>query len=252
MLESRDIVPSMSKRKTGTTIVGVVCEDGVVLGADTRATEGDIICDTRCKKIHRLAPNIFCCGAGTAADAEHVTATVACVLERARMEHHLVQSSSNPSDGAIEPLSRVVAAHTLLKNRLYGSRGSCECALILGGVDSEGPALYQIHQHGSSDQTSFGSQGSGSMAALAVLESEWRQGLDLSAAKELVRDAIAAGIANDLGSGSSIDLMVIDSNGVAKYSRTPKKKKPLVSSNPLTQGHQQPPKLKRRSKGHAT
>jgi hypothetical protein len=45
----------------------------VILGADTRATEGEIVCDKNCEKIHYLAPNISCCGAGTAADTENVT-----------------------------------------------------------------------------------------------------------------------------------------------------------------------------------
>ncbi|KAF4373304.1 hypothetical protein F8388_010404, partial [Cannabis sativa] len=60
-------------RKTGTTIVGLVFQDGVILGADTRATEGPIVCDKNCEKIHYMAPNIYCCGAGTAADTEAVT-----------------------------------------------------------------------------------------------------------------------------------------------------------------------------------
>jgi len=60
-------------RKTGTTIVGLVFQDGVVLGADTRATEGPIVADKNCEKIHFMAPNIYCCGAGTAADTEAVT-----------------------------------------------------------------------------------------------------------------------------------------------------------------------------------
>jgi hypothetical protein len=48
-------------------------QDGVILGADTRATEGPIVCDKNCEKIHYMAPNIYCCGAGTAADTEAVT-----------------------------------------------------------------------------------------------------------------------------------------------------------------------------------
>ncbi len=47
----------------------------MILGADTRATEGEIVCDKNCEKIHYLAPNISCCGAGTAADTENVTGT---------------------------------------------------------------------------------------------------------------------------------------------------------------------------------
>lgn len=44
--------------KTGTTIAGLVFKDGVVLGADTRATEGDVVADKNCAKIHYLAPNM--------------------------------------------------------------------------------------------------------------------------------------------------------------------------------------------------
>ena len=59
--------------KTGTTIVGLIYKDGVVLGADTRATNGSTVADKNCEKIHYIAPNIYCCGAGTAADTENVT-----------------------------------------------------------------------------------------------------------------------------------------------------------------------------------
>lgn len=38
--------------------------------------------------------------------------------------------------------------------------------------------------------------------------------------KKLVRDAIAAGIFNDLGSGSNVDLCVIRNSGPAQYLRT--------------------------------
>lgn len=51
----------------------ILAQDGVILGADTRATEGPIVADKNCEKIHYMAPNIYCCGAGTAADTEAVT-----------------------------------------------------------------------------------------------------------------------------------------------------------------------------------
>lgn len=44
--------------KTGTTIVGIVYKDGVILGADTRATEDTTVADKNCEKIHYLAPNM--------------------------------------------------------------------------------------------------------------------------------------------------------------------------------------------------
>jgi len=59
--------------KTGTTICGIVFSGGVVLGADTRSTNGETVADKNCSKIHYIAPNIQCCGAGTAADTEAIT-----------------------------------------------------------------------------------------------------------------------------------------------------------------------------------
>ena len=42
------------------------------MGADTRSTGGSIVGDKNCEKIHYVAPNIRACGAGTAADNDHV------------------------------------------------------------------------------------------------------------------------------------------------------------------------------------
>jgi 20S proteasome subunit beta 2 len=38
---------------TGTTIVGCLFKDGIVLGADTRATAGPIVADKNCEKVQR-------------------------------------------------------------------------------------------------------------------------------------------------------------------------------------------------------
>ncbi len=71
--------------KTGTTICGCVFDGGVVLGADTRATGGDIVSDKNCAKIHKMAPNMLCCGAGTAADCDKTTDMMAAQLELHRL-----------------------------------------------------------------------------------------------------------------------------------------------------------------------
>ena len=62
-LISRGITPPRAV-KTGTTIAGIIFDGGVVLGADTRATEGEVVADKNCEKIHYLADNMYCCGAG--------------------------------------------------------------------------------------------------------------------------------------------------------------------------------------------
>lgn len=68
--------------------------------------------------------------------------------------------------------------------------------------------------------TNFFATGSGSLAAMAVFESNWKPNMSEEEGKKLVRDAIAAGIFNDLGSGSNVDLCVIRTTGPAQYLRT--------------------------------
>ena len=68
--------------KTGTTISGVKYAEGIVLGADTRSTSGATVADKNCEKIHYIAPNIYCCGAGTAADTEALTGKTLCITIR--------------------------------------------------------------------------------------------------------------------------------------------------------------------------
>ncbi len=59
--------------KTGTTIVGVTYKSGVILCADTRSTNGPVVANKNCEKIHFISPKIMCCGAGTAADTRRVS-----------------------------------------------------------------------------------------------------------------------------------------------------------------------------------
>ena len=56
--------------KTGTTTVGLVCKDGIVLAADKRATAGYLIAQKDADKIHQITENIAVTIAGTVSDAQ--------------------------------------------------------------------------------------------------------------------------------------------------------------------------------------
>jgi len=191
--------------KTGTTICGIIFKDGVILGADTRATEGPIVADKNCEKIHFLAKNMYCCGAGTAADTEKTTNMIASQLELHRL-----------NTGRVVP---VVTANTLLKQMLFRYQGHVSAALVLGGVDNSGSYIYCIYPHGSTDKVPYATMGSGSLAAMSVFEARWKEDMSEEDGKKLVRDAIAAGIFNDLGSGSNVDLCVIRKDYTTDYLR---------------------------------
>mmetsp|Transcript_124157 Transcript_124157/g.185576 ORF Transcript_124157/g.185576 Transcript_124157/m.185576 type:complete len:266 (-) Transcript_124157:27-824(-) len=201
-------------KKTGTTICGAVFKDGVVLGADTRATEGPIVCDKNCEKIHYIAKNIYCCGAGTAADTENTTEMIS-----SQLELHRYATKRQP---------RVVTALTMLKQLLFRYQGHVSAALVLGGVDSTGPHLHTVYPHGSTDELPYVSMGSGSLAAMAVLEKDYQRDMSEEDAIQLVRNAIRAGIFNDLGSGSNVDICVLrkDSTRMLRNYETPNPRAP--------------------------
>lgn len=84
--------------------------------------------------------------------------------------------------------------------------------MVLGGYDVTGPQLFTIAPHGSTDKLPYVTMGSGSLAAMAVFETGWKAGMSRSDAVDLVCQAIEAGIFNDLGSGSNVDVCVIEKN----------------------------------------
>lgn len=181
---------------TGTTIVGCVFDGGVVIAADTRATSGPIVADKNCEKLHRLAPTIWCAGAGTAADTEMVTQLIA-----SNLELHSLSNNRTP---------RVITALTMLKQHLFKHQGHLGAYLIVAGVDPTGPHLLSVQAHGSTDIGKYQSLGSGSLAAMAILETNYKDNMTKEEAKKLCSDAILAGIWNDLGSGSNVDLCVME------------------------------------------
>lgn len=193
-------VPLPKATSTGTTIVGCLYNSGkpdagVVIAADTRATSGPIVADKNCEKLHYIAPQIWCAGAGTAADTEFTTAIIS-----SNLELHSLSTGRKP---------RVVTCMTLLKQHLFKYQGHIGAYLVVAGVDPTGAHLFTVHAHGSTDKLPYVTMGSGSLAAMSVFETQWKPDLTKEEAMELCSQAIQAGIFNDLGSGSNVDLAVI-------------------------------------------
>ncbi|KAF3936803.1 hypothetical protein ABW19_dt0203658 [Dactylella cylindrospora] len=188
-------MPAPKATSTGTTIVGCLFDGGVVIAADTRATSGPIIADKNCEKLHYIAPQIWCAGAGTAADTEFTTAIIS-----SNLELHSLSTGRKP---------RVVTCMTMLKQHLFRYQGHIGAYLVVAGCDPTGAHLFTVHAHGSTDKLPYVTMGSGSLAAMSVFESEWKKDVDREGAIKLCSEAILAGIWNDLGSGSNVDVCVI-------------------------------------------
>lgn len=97
----------------------------------------------------------------------------------------------------------------MLKQHLFRYQGYIGAYLVVAGVDPTGVHLFTVHAHGSTDKLPYVTMGSGSLAAMSVFESQWRPNLGRDDAVKLCSDAILAGVFNDLGSGSNVDVAVI-------------------------------------------
>lgn len=86
--------------------------------------------------------------------------------------------------------------------------------MIIAGVDPTGVHLFGCHAHGSTDKLPYTTLGSGSLAAMGVLECDFRVGMEKEEAMDLVCRAVLSGVWNDLGSGGSVDLVVMEQDKV--------------------------------------
>lgn len=98
---------------------------------------------------------------------------------------------------------------TMLKQHLFRHQGHIGAYLVVAGCDPTGTHLFTVHAHGSTDKLPYVTMGSGSLAAMSVFETQWKPELTRDEAVQLCSDAIEAGIWNDLGSGSNVDVCVI-------------------------------------------
>ena len=80
---------------------------------------------------------------------------------------------------------------------------------MVAGVDPTGVGLFTVHAHGSTDKLPYVTMGSGSLAAMSIFETLWKPNMTREEAIHLTSEAIKAGIFNDLGSGSNVDVCVI-------------------------------------------
>lgn len=98
---------------------------------------------------------------------------------------------------------------TMLKQHLFRYQGHIGAYLVVAGCDPTGAHLFTVHAHGSTDKLPYVTMGSGSLAAMSVFETQWKKSMTREEAIALCSDAIEAGIWNDLGSGSNVDVCVI-------------------------------------------
>lgn len=191
--------------KKGTTTVGLVCKDGIVLAADKRASAGYLIANRKVKKIHNVNDDMAVTMAGLVSDAQLIVKLI-----RAELRLKNIRTGEDPS---------VKEAGNLLANILYQNIRKMSMvpgivSFLLGGKDEKGYGLYDLGVDGSINEIDdFVSTGSGSILAYGVLETLYKKEITLKEGIEIAKKAINAAIRRDLPTGDGIDIFTITEKG---------------------------------------
>jgi len=195
----------------GTTTVGLVCSDGVVLATDTRVTAGGFIAHKRGKKLLKIDDNIAMTISGGVADAQNVVDTLKYYTNLYRIE----KRRPMPVKAATQVVSNV-----LFSSRLYPFIAD----VLVGGVDGTGGSLFNVDFFGSINQEKMIATGSGSPVAYGILEAEFKEGMTVARAYPLAAKAIIAATRRNVATGDHFDVAILDKQGFRELSEQEKDK----------------------------
>ena len=182
--------------KTGTTTVGVVCKDGVVMGADMRATMGHLIAHKNTDKLFKIDNHIAMTIAGSVGDAQTLVRWLTSEVELYKVKRGAEMS--------------VKAASTLMANILNQRKFTpFYVQLLIGGVDLEGSHIYSLDAAGGSIPDKFVTTGSGSVFVYGVLEDHYKDNMTLEEGMDLAVRGLAAAMKRDSASGDGMNICVI-------------------------------------------
>ena len=196
--------------KTGTTILGIVCKDGIVMAADRQATAGNIIVSKTTQKVVKINDYLVISGTGMVSDILRVGKVLPAELKLKELK-----SKSRPT---------VKEAANLLGNILYSgirqaSMIPMQAGFLLAGFNESGlTELYSIEPAGSAIKIEDydANFGSGMPYVLGLLERQYKKDMTLKEGVELAKEAIKSSTQRDIGSGFGIDIFTITKEGIKK------------------------------------
>ena len=194
--------------KTGTTTIGMVCKDGLVLAADKRATSGYLIAWKKFDKIVTITDNIAVTVAGTVSDVQLLVKYL-----KAELKLKDIRTGRETT---------VKEAANLLANFVYSNIRKFSIIpgishFIVGGKDSAGFHLYDLSPDGSIVEVDdYISSGSGSVMTFGVMETLYKKGLSVEEGVKLAAKGINAAVQRDIASGNGVDIVSITKDGIKK------------------------------------
>ena len=187
-------------KKTGTTILGMICKDGVIIATERRATMGTLIAHKTTKKLYKIDEHLALATAGLVGDLQ----TLSRYLSAEANLYRLKRDTKMPVKSAATLMSNI-----LNQRKFY----PYYVQLVLGGWDSSGSHVYSLDAAGGAIPDKYTAGGSGSPYVFGVLEDLYKDDLPVDKGVDIAVRAISAAMGRDSASGNGIDVAVINEKG---------------------------------------
>jgi proteasome beta subunit len=199
-------------RKTGTTTIGIVCKEGIVLAADKRGSFGNdgvsYIAGSDEEKIQKVNDRIVVTTAGVASDLQKVIK-----LTRAELKLKELRSKKIPSiKESANLFSTVVYQNIRQFSPIPGITH-----FLLAGYDEEVYALYNIFPDGYVQEIKdYSATGSGMLQCNPILDSDYKEGMSTQEGIALALRCLTASMKRDPATGGGFDVIIITKDSIKK------------------------------------
>ncbi len=196
--------------KTGTTILGIVCKDGVVMASDRQVTAGHhLVGNKNFKKMYKINDYALVSIAGQVSDAQRALKIIPAELKLKEL-----RSKSRPTIKQAASLTSTILFSTIRQPSMIPSI----VALFVGGFNEDGTTeLYSISPDGAIIEVEdYGCDGSGETLVLGLLERQYKKGITIKEGIELAKESLKSSTQRDVFSGYGIDVFTITKDGIKK------------------------------------
>ena len=187
--------------KKGTTTVGLLCSDGVIIAAEQKATMGSLVANPETQKVYKIAEHIGMTVAGMVGDAQRLVK----IMQVETSLYEIQRRRKIPVESAATLLANI------LQNNKYFPYW---VQLILAGYD-EKPHLFSLDAAGGLSPEKMTSTGSGSPMAYGVLEDKYKEGKTIKENLPIAIKALKSAAKRDIYSGGKgLTVALITKKGI--------------------------------------
>jgi len=195
--------------KTGTSLVGIVCKNGIVMAGDRRATAGGhIIMSKTTQKVVPVNDYLLVSGTGTASDIERIKKYL-----RSELKLKQLRSRKRPTVGEAANLAANINYNAIRQPTMI----PFIAGLMMGGLNENGKAeLYTIEPAGSATKVKDydANFSSGMPYILGLLERQFKENITIEEGVELAKEALKSAMERDPASGNGMDIFTITKEGI--------------------------------------